>query len=147
METISALLAICVGNSPVTVNIPHKGQRRGALMFSLICAWINGWVNNGDAGDLRHNRAHYDVTVMRMATGLLASMFLHQLVHVKCRWSVTASKAWWRQQMETFSALLALCEGNPPVTGVFPSQRPVAQSFDIFFVMRLNKRLNKQSRR
>ena len=41
----------------------HKGQWRGALMFSLICAWINGWANNGDAGDLRRDRAHYDVTV------------------------------------------------------------------------------------
>ena len=46
------------------VNSPHKGQWRGALMFSLICAWINGWVNNGEAGDLRRHRAHYDVTVM-----------------------------------------------------------------------------------
>ena len=43
----------------------HKGQWRGALMFSLICTRINGWVNNGDAGDLRRHRAHYDVTVMR----------------------------------------------------------------------------------
>ena len=42
---------------------PHKGQWRGALMFSLICTRINGWVNNGDAGDLRRHRAHYDVTV------------------------------------------------------------------------------------
>ena len=42
----------------------HKGQRRGALMFSLICAWINGWVNNRGAGDLRHSRAHYDVNVL-----------------------------------------------------------------------------------
>ena len=46
------------------VNSPHKGQRRRALMFSLICARINGWVNNGEAGDLRRHRAHYDVTVM-----------------------------------------------------------------------------------
>ena len=46
------------------VNSPHKGQWRGALMFSLISAWINGWVNNGEAGDLRHHRAHYDVIVM-----------------------------------------------------------------------------------
>ena len=46
------------------VNSPHKGQWRGALMFSLICAWINGWVNNHEAGDLRCRRAHYDVTVM-----------------------------------------------------------------------------------
>ena len=42
----------------------HKGQWRGALMLSLICTWINGWVNNGEAGDLRRHRAHYDVIVM-----------------------------------------------------------------------------------
>ena len=46
------------------VNSPHKGQWRGYLMFSLICAWINGRVNNREAGDLRRYRAHYDVTVM-----------------------------------------------------------------------------------
>ena len=46
------------------VKSPHKGQWRGALMFSLICVWINGWVNNGEAGDLRCHRGHYDVTVM-----------------------------------------------------------------------------------
>ena len=39
-------------------NSPHKGQWRGALMFSLICVWINGWVNNREAGDLRRYRAH-----------------------------------------------------------------------------------------
>ena len=43
---------------------PHKGQWRGALTFTLICAWIYGWVNNRKAGDLRRHRAHYDVTVM-----------------------------------------------------------------------------------
>ena len=57
------------------------------------------------------------------------------------------SAPWWRHQMETFSALLALCAGNSPVTGEFPSQRPVMRSFDIFFYLRLNKRLSKQSRR
>ena len=46
------------------VNSPHKGQWRGALMLSLICAWINDWVNNREAGDLRRNRVHYDVIVM-----------------------------------------------------------------------------------
>ena len=44
-----------------SVNSSHKGQWRGALMFSVICAWINGWVNNREAGDLRRHRAHYDV--------------------------------------------------------------------------------------
>ena len=65
METFSALLAICAGNSPVPVNSPHKGQWRGALMFSLICAWISGWVNNRGAGDSRRNHAHNDVIVMK----------------------------------------------------------------------------------
>ena len=46
------------------VNSPHKDQWRGAVMFSLICTRINGWVNNGEAGDWRRHRAHYDVTVM-----------------------------------------------------------------------------------
>ena len=46
------------------VNSPHKGQWRGALMLSLICVWINGWVNNREVGDLRRYRAHFDVTVM-----------------------------------------------------------------------------------
>ena len=46
------------------VNSPHKGQWRGALTFSLICYWTNGWVNSWDAGDLIRHRAHYDVTVM-----------------------------------------------------------------------------------
>ena len=47
------------------VNSPHKGQWRGALMFSLICNWTNRWANNGDASDLKHHRTHYDVILMR----------------------------------------------------------------------------------
>ena len=45
-------------------NSLHKGQWRRALMFSLICIWINGGANNREAGYLRHHCAHYDVTVM-----------------------------------------------------------------------------------
>ena len=55
------------------------------------------------------------------------------------------SNVWWRHQMETFSALLAICAGKSPVTGEFPAQRPVTRSFDVFFNLRLNKRLSKQS--
>ena len=51
---------------------------------------------------------------------------------------------WWRHQMETLSALLAICVGNSP-GGEFPAQRPETRSFDIFFDLRLNKRLSKQS--
>ena len=51
---------------------------------------------------------------------------------------------WWRHLMEIFSALLAICAGNSPVPGEFPTQRPVTQSFDVFFDLRLNKWLSKQ---
>ena len=55
-----------------------------------------------------------------------------------------AQTPWWRHQMETFSALLAIRAGNSPVPGEFPAQRPVTRSFDVFFDLRLNKQLSKQ---
>ena len=54
-------------------------------------------------------------------------------------------RAWWRDHMETFSALLVSCAGNSPVTGEFSAQRPATRSFDAFFRLCLNKRLSKQS--
>ena len=85
METFSALLAICAGNSP------HKGQWRGALMFSLICAWINRWVNNREAGNVRRHRAHYDVALMFAPT-----------------------KPWWRHNMDTRNGLTELSNAELP---------------------------------
>ena len=64
MEAFSALLAICAGNSPVPGEFPTQRPVTRSFVFSLICVWINGWVNNREAGDLRCYRAHYDVTVM-----------------------------------------------------------------------------------
>ena len=52
------------------VNSPSKRPVTRSLMFSLICAWINGWVNNRKAGDLRRLRGHYDVSVMFWCVGL-----------------------------------------------------------------------------
>ena len=54
-------------------------------------------------------------------------------------------KSWWRHQMETFSASLAICAGNSLISSEFPAQRPVTWSFDVFFDLGLNKRLSKQS--
>ena len=64
---VTGLFVRGIHRSPV--NSLHKGQRRGALMFSLICVWTNNCVNNRDAGDLRRHRAHYDVTVMSTRNG------------------------------------------------------------------------------
>ena len=62
-------------------------------------------------------------------------------VHLKNR---AHDSPWWRHQMETFSALMAISAGNSPVAGEFPAQRPVTRGFDAFFDLRLNKRLSKQ---
>ena len=66
METFSALLAICAGNSPVPGEFPAQRPvtRSFDVFFDLR---INGRVNNGEAGDLRRHRAHYDVIAMRNA--------------------------------------------------------------------------------
>ena len=64
-DILSVTGHLCGGIHRSPVNSPLKNYWRGALMFSLICAWINGWVYNREAGDLRRHRAHYDVTVMR----------------------------------------------------------------------------------
>ena len=70
MMTPSNVIIFCVtgpfvrGIRRSPVDSSHKDQRRGALMFSFICAWTNGWTNNGNSGDLRRPRAHYDVIVV-----------------------------------------------------------------------------------
>ena len=106
------------GNSPVTgefhswpVNSPQKGQRREALMFSLICAWTNTWVNNRDAGDLRCHRTAYDVTVLNLQ--LFTSFVNIHILHVRYLLMLHGcSSLLWRQNMEILSTMLALCEGN-----------------------------------
>ena len=94
METFSALLALCAGNSPVTGGFPSQGQWRWALVFSLIGALTNGWVNNRDGVDLRRHRAHNDITVMNQFGENIKG------VHTEtepCRWS----NPWYVQQTYT----------------------------------------------
>ena len=63
------------------VNSPHKGQWRGALMFSLICVGLKGWINNHEAGDLRPYRVHYDVTLMGPVTSTWEQFHKRYLTH------------------------------------------------------------------
>ena len=93
------------------VNSLHKGQWRGALMFPLICVWINGWVNNGEAGDLRRYRAHYDVTLMEVLLQVNHGplhVTLHSTRHVRVH----------------FLTLLRLLITQSPCTGLSAGQMP-----------------------
>ena len=84
-------------------------------MFPLICVWINDWVNNREAGDLRRYRAHYDVMVMKGSPR-------------------------WRPFMWAFFRLLTLCEGNPLVSEAFHTQRSSNTVFDVYFEVSLMSR-------
>ena len=89
----------------------------------------------------------YDYVTMKCHR-LLVLINVHDNCPAWSVWSLPVSReyiSWWRHQVETFSALLSLCVGNSPITGEFPSQRPMSRTFDVFFDLRLNKQLSRQS--
>ena len=170
METFSALLAICAGNSPVTDEFP--AQRPATLSFDVFFdlrltkwlskQWWRWWFETPTRSLWRHCNGNQ---VVRYNTSQqnkeLISVLNLKLLQIKigqplCVHGATSNghtsqqlpqlrksqqrESWWRHQMETFSALLAICA----VSGEFPTQRPVTRSFDVFSDLRLNKRLSKQ---
>ena len=104
--------------------------------------WVN-WQYTGKRSNYRQY-AYVIYTLLSIQPHAVISLFKNFYPT-----SVTGTKEchiiWWRHEMETFSALMVLCAGNSPVTGEFHAQRPVTRSFDVFFDLRLNKRLSKQS--
>ena len=110
METFPRYWPFVQGIHRSPVNSPHKGQWRGALGFSLICAWIDGWVNNREGGDLRRHRSHYDVIVMpyhnrdtRVKWTRSFNLFRYYLVK--------ASRM--RTSWQAHAFCITVCEGNP----------------------------------
>ena len=85
---------------------------------------------------------HFEIGVHVLAAAIYEYLSFRW---VAVNWLTGCGSSWWRHQMETFSALLAFCAGNSPVTGEFPTQRPVTRSFDVTFDLRPNKPLSKQS--
>ena len=125
-NTLRVLLALCEGNLPVTGGFPSQ---RADNEESVSRSW-----------------RHMFGEKLRARIGRKSGRLRPKCVAV---WHIMDSSKgthpWWRHQMEAFSALLAICAGNSPVPGEFPAQRPVTWSFDVFFDLRLNKRLSKQS--
>ena len=86
-------------------------------------------------------RLSYLELTLTYETQLLFVPGSNSVLYDWCMWASATSYTswtWWRHQMETFSALLAICVGNSPVLGEFPAQRPVTRSFDVFFDLYLN---------
>ena len=145
---------------PYDGNSPHK-RPVTRKMFPLDDVIMNAAPRDGKPGTSMPGID--DVTQLMRRRGLhalggygigsfKATFHRHEAIATKYRCAVKSNRqhrnvSWWRLQMETFSASLALCEGNPPVTGGFPAQRTVTRNFDVFFDLRLDKRLSKQSRR
>ena len=128
--------------------------------YPLWYAWLpEDWFNI-KMSSYQYRNSHYgDETILRPSylhngisyTGKMTSLYwiraqylnvIHLAFLVLKR---ECSRTWWRHQMETFSALLALCAGNSSVPSEFPTQWPVTRGFDVFFDLRPNKRLSKLS--
>ena len=196
IETFSALLALCVGNSPLTGEFPSQRpltrsfdvfvdmrlikclskqswgwwfetascslwrhcndekpllkpviiQCNGAYWYGL---WVTlQWRHSGHDGNASQIAG---VSSVRSTVCSAADQRKHQssapLAFVRGihQWMDSPHYDRWRHQMETFSAWRSICAGNSPIIGEFPAQRPVTRSFDVFFDLRLNKRLSKQS--
>ena len=132
------------GNSPVT----------GEFLAQMACNAENVsiWWRHHDASNFIEESSLHMYTIAcltfsemhwRAAVASSCVPYLIARLYIGTDCSLTA---WWRHQMETFSALLAICAENSPVPGEFSAQRPVTLSFDVFFDLQLNKQLNKQSR-
>ena len=88
--------------------------------------------------------SHIHIHIIEIPILVRGHIHIETWVPISARDYWKSSLSWWRHQMETFSALLAICAGNSPVIDEFTAQRPVTRSFDVSFDLRLNKRLSKQ---
>ena len=134
METFTRNWPFVRGIHRFPMNSPHKGQWRGALMFSLICVWINGWVNNREVGDLRRYGAHSDVTVMYYLWWVPGS---HRLVGGRATclagWHISARKQRGKvsAQLITLFAQLALCGGGGGGIPRSPAELPCCRWYQL----------------
>ena len=157
---------LCAGNSPVTGEFPaqkasdaenisiwwrHHGfefeVNETTRWYPKISNSIPVFINIQLTQTHRNTKIYNDNSVnnTRLLWVKFAQMKIFQQIFNERGNQQNEHLIWWRHQMETFSALLVIWAGNSPVPGEFPWQRPVTWSFDVFFDLRLNKLLSKQS--
>ena len=113
METFSAFQALCAGNSPVTGEFPAQKPVTRSFMFSLICVWMNDWVNNYEAGDFRRHGGHYGVTVMFVSND--------RIIHWRVKYILTRFGLWIYKVFVKLLLGLDLLKTRPPSTTFAPS--------------------------
>ena len=139
-------------------NVTETHQQSYLGIITIMCEFNIHWTFRWDQRVVQERWNEYSLkcnqvakTIMKQLEAIdLKVQIKLQLTYQRYQAGIPApmnspSPPWWRHQMETFSALLAICARNSPVTGEFPAQRPVTPSFDGFFDLRPNKRLSKQS--
>ena len=128
-------------------------QRTGyAELWCFLCSYhVQAVKQNFSCRWFETPLCKYDVTTIILfgvtsgETGLHIRKERHSYIQNDIQYGISRHcRTWWRHQMKTFSALLAICAGNSPVPGEFPTQRPVTRSFDVFFDLHLNEPLSKQ---
>ena len=128
-----------IHNSLIHNRVIHNSPMYNKVMpHSRACRWpgespLQQWSYNKQSSDRLH------IWYCRASSSGAATVPWESLPS-----SFLVSDTWWRHEMEPCSVLLAICAGNSPVTGEFPTQRPVTRSFDVFFDLRPNQRLSKQ---
>ena len=136
MEALSALLALCERNPSVTDGFPSQRAVMWTFDVSFYVS-LNKLLDKQSRGLViwdattvmwRHCDADFDVGSLQIGIDPTSHTWRPR----------RACYSWWRHQMEIISALLALCVGNSPVPGEFPSQRSVTRSFDVFFHLRVH---------
>ena len=131
-------------------------QSRSAWYMDNVCIYIKLWENwtlttdglwfHNHSINCQCSRADMIVSAPKLFHKIVRNFMRYKNYVLYCFQSVLiGTQLWWHHQMETFSALLALCVGNSPLTSEFPSQRPMMWNFDVFFDMHRNKCLSKQS--
>ena len=140
-EALKTILYVPNG-TPTTIPLSKTGNY--PMKYTVMKKPNSSWeTHRQHANRDPHEKHHWDRAKWMEKTGRWAG---GSLARRKPIINPDIVYSWWRHQLETFSALLALRAGNSPITGEFPAQRPVTRSFYAFFYMRLNTQLSKPSR-
>ena len=122
----------------------HSGTNLSTFIRNMVVYW-NVSITHFDPGSTGYTSKKVQWWTRVYMEAAKVSVTFNIMISSVTGIPVHCDRSWWRHQMEPFSALLAICAENSSVTGEFPAQRPVTRSFHVFFDLRLNKRLSKQS--